>query len=74
MMVQFYVMQAVNELYPDHNPFPSQVRTRMLDIVCGTDYVRVNFGKRLRVEDIAPYWNKDVENFKALSEKYYLYL
>ena len=73
-MTQFYVMQAVNELYPDHNPFPSQVRTRMLDIVCGTDYVRVNFGKRLRVEDIAPYWNKDVENFKALSEKYYLYL
>ena len=73
-LTQFYVMQAVNELYPEHNPFPENVRTRMLDIICGTDYVRVTFGKRLRVEDIAPYWNKDADNFKALSEKYYMYL
>ena len=73
-LTQFFVMQAVNELYPSHNPFPDNVRTRMLDIVCGTDYVRLNFGKRLLVEDIAPYWNKDVEKFKALSEKYYMYL
>ena len=73
-LTQFYVMQAVNELYPEHNPFPDNVRTRMLDIICGTDYVRVTFGKRLRVEDIAPYWNKDADNFKALSEKYYMYL
>lgn len=72
-LTQFFVIQAVNELSPDRNPFPAQVRTRMLDIVCGTDYVRVNFGKRLRVEDIAPFWNKDAENFKALSGKYYLY-
>ncbi len=72
-LTQFYVMQAVNELYPDHNPFPAQTRTRMLDIVCGTDYVRVHFGKRMRVEDIASYWRKDVEDFKALSRNYYLY-
>ena len=72
-MTQFYVMQAVNELYPEHNPFPGADRTRMFDIVCGTDYVRVTFGKRLLVEDIASYWSKDVEDFKALSGKYYLY-
>ena len=72
-LTQFFVMQAVNELYPDHNPFPGSVRQRMLDIVCGTDYVRTHFGKRLLVEDIAPYWNKDVDNFRALSEKYYMY-
>ena len=72
-MTQFFVMQAVNELYPDHNPFPGADRTRMFDIVCGTDYVRETFGKRLKVEDIASYWSKDVENFKTLSQKYYLY-
>ena len=71
-LTQFYVMQAVQELYPDRNPFPLK-STRMLDIVCGTDYVRTTFGKRLKVSDIVDYWNKDVQDFKALSQKYYLY-
>jgi uncharacterized protein YbbC (DUF1343 family) len=48
-------------------------KTRMLDIVCGTDYVRIAFGKRLKVEDIVEYWNKDAESFKTVSQKYYLY-
>ena len=71
-LTQFYVMQAVNELYPEHNPFPLE-KTRMLDIVCGTDYVRLYFGKRMKVEDIVEYWNKDVEHFLSLSRKYYIY-
>ena len=71
-LLQFYVMQAVQELWPSHNPYPVK-KTRMLDIVCGTDYVRVNFGKRLKVADIQAYWNKDAEAFKALSRNYYLY-
>jgi uncharacterized protein YbbC (DUF1343 family) len=71
-LLQFYVMQAVQELWPAHNPYPLK-KTRMLDIVCGTDYVRVNFGKRLKVADIAAYWNKDADAFKALSRNYYLY-
>ena len=71
-LTQFYVMQAVNELYPDHNPYPLS-RTRMLDIVCGTDYVRVNFGKNLKVSDIRQYWMKDADSFRRLSRKYYMY-
>ena len=71
-LTQFYVMQAVQELFPGHNPFPLK-STRMLDIVCGTDYVRTNFGKRLKVADIVDFWNKDTENFKAVSKQYYLY-
>ena len=72
-LVQFFVMQAVGELYPDHNPFLEEGRLRMFDIVCGTDFVRKEFGKRLKVADIESYWMKDVEDFKALSRKYYLY-
>ena len=71
-LTQFYVMQAVNELFPGHNPFPLK-STRMLDIVCGTDYVRTTFGKRLQVSDIVDFWNKDAEDFKAVSRQYYLY-
>lgn len=73
-LTQFYVMQAVNELYPDKNPFAlSKGRNNMFDKVCGTDYVRTTFGKRLKVQDIVDYWSKDVEDFKKLSRKYWLY-
>jgi uncharacterized protein YbbC (DUF1343 family) len=73
-LTQFYVMQAVNELYPERNPFAlSTDRNAMFDKVCGTDYVRTTFGKRLKVEDILDYWLKDVDSFKALSRKYWLY-
>ena len=72
-LTQFYVMQAVQELYPARNPYKTLGKTRMLDIVCGTDYVRKEFGKRLKVEDIESWWMKDVEAFKELSKNYYLY-
>jgi uncharacterized protein YbbC (DUF1343 family) len=66
-------MQAVQELYPARNPYKTLGKTRMLDIVCGTDYVRKEFEKRLKVEDIESWWMKDVEAFKELSKNYYLY-
>ncbi len=72
-LTQFYVMQAIQELYPERNPYKTLKKTRMLDIVCGTDYARVTFGKRLKVEDVASWWMKDAAAFKELSEKYYLY-
>ena len=73
-LTQFYVMQAVNELYPEKNPFKlSAGRNSMFDKVCGTDYVRIQFGKRLKVEDILDRWCRDVDSFKKLSRKYYLY-
>lgn len=73
-LTNFYVMEAVNNLYPDHNPFAlSNSRNNMFDKVCGTDFVRNNFGKRLKTADIKDYWNKDVNAFKTLSKKYWLY-
>ena len=73
-LTQFYVMQAVNELYPAKNPFKlSSGRNGMFDKVCGTDYVRTTFEKRLKVADIKDFWSKDVEGFKKLSSKYLMY-
>lgn len=71
-LTQFYVMQAVQELWPETKPFP-MAKTRMLDIVCGTDYVRTKFSERMKVEDIAGYWMKDAAAFKERSSAYYLY-
>lgn len=72
-MTQFYVMQAVGELY-GKNPFKIAAdRLSMFNKVTGTDFVSNTFGQRLKVADIKPYWDKDVENFRKLSAKYYLY-
>ncbi len=72
-LTQFYVMQAVRELYPDKDPFAQTSRNSMFDKVCGTDYVRTAFQRRMKVEDMVDYWNKDVDAFRTLSRKYLLY-
>lgn len=72
-LTQFYVMQAVWELY-GRNPFESsEDRIPMFNKVCGSDYVSTVFGGSMKVSDILEYWNADVDAFKRLSAKYYLY-
>ena len=72
-LIQFYVMQAVYDLYKK-NPFElAPDRISMFNKVCGTDFVSKEFSKRFRVSDILSYWTADVEDFRSLSEKYYIY-
>ena len=71
--VQFLVMQAVAELYPDKKPFEIISGYGLFDKVCGTDFIRTEFSKRYLFDDIKAYWRKDEEAFRALSKKYYLY-
>ena len=67
-------MQALGELYPEKNPFTeSGRRFAMFNLVCGTNYVKEHFGKRLSVSDIREYWMKDVDSFKALKARYHIY-
>ena len=70
---QFYVMQAVAQLYPDKRAFEVVSGVGLFDKVCGTDYVRKEFGKRYKVADIQEYWRKDEESFRALSQRYHIY-
>lgn len=71
-LIQFYVMQAVHELWPEVNPF-EKLSYAMFDKVCGTDYVRKKFGERFKVSDIIGFWTAEVEDFKTLSKKYQIY-
>ena len=71
-LLQFYVMQALRELYPEQAPL-SKGNFSMLDKICGTDYVRVTFKEKYQVSDILGYWSKDVAGFRSISEKYYIY-
>ena len=70
---QFYVMQAVAELYPDKKAFEIISGYGLFDKVCGTDYVRTEFKKRYNVTDIKEYWRKDEEDFRTLSQRYHIY-
>ncbi len=70
---QFYVMQAVAELYPDKKAFEVITGYGLFDKVCGTDYVRTEFKKRYKFDDIKSYWRKDEASFRTLSQKYHMY-
>lgn len=70
---QFYVMQAVAELYPDKKAFEIIKGYGLFDKVCGTDYVRYEIQKHYKASDIIGYWRKDEEAFRALSQKYHIY-
>ena len=71
--VQFYVIQAVAELYPDKKAFEVISGYGLFDKVCGTDYVRLQLSKTYKVKDILNYWRKDEEAFRVLSQKYHIY-
>ena len=74
--IQFYALQAIAELYPNQAVFKKEEyagRHRMFDQVTGSDYIREQFSVNHRFADIKDYWYKDVESFRELSKKYYLY-
>ena len=71
--LQFHVMQALAELYPDKKAFDVATGVGLFDKVCGTDYVRQEFVKRYNFADIKEYLRKDEKSFRALAQKYHLY-
>ena len=74
-LIQFYVMQELADLYPDHKAFETAdpKRFNMFDKVVGSKNIRRMFSKRHKVADIIEYWNKDADAFRARSSKYHLY-
>lgn len=74
-LTQFYVMQEIARLYPDHKAMETcnPKRFSMFDKVCGSFEIRRRFSVNHSVADIIDYWNKDVEAFRQTSSKYYLY-
>ena len=72
--IQFYVLQELYSLYPDHDVLAQCTkRHAMFDKVCGSKQIRQLFMKRHKWEDVKPYWEKDAEAFKQLAKTYWLY-
>lgn len=74
-LLQFYVMETVARMYPSHRPFnlADESKYAMLDKVLGGPQIRRMFRVHYSVDDILEYWNKDADNFRKLSARYYLY-
>ena len=72
-LTQFYVMQAVFELW-GREPFSSnEKRLATFDKVCGTDCVRKQFSKAMKVEEMRQVWEADIKDFRELARKYFIY-
>ncbi len=74
MGLQFMFMDVHHKLYPDKDVHSlSKNRHNMFDKVTGSSKIREAFFKNYKYSDIEDLLNKDVESFRQLSEKYYLY-
>ncbi|MEG1999197.1 MAG: DUF1343 domain-containing protein, partial [Bacteroidales bacterium] len=74
--LQFFIIKELSLQYPQIALFnkTNEKRWKMFDNVCGSSYIRKQLIKdKINLEDIKRYWRKDVEKFRELSEKYYLY-
>ena len=74
-LIQFIVMEELYKQNPENHVFNkgNKKRFQMFDKVCGSDYIRNKLSETMCYDSIASYWNKDVDSFKKLSKKYYLY-
>jgi len=75
MKTQLYVLQELNLMYPNFKILDKSAANhlRAFDKAMGTDKVRIDFSKNYSVADVEKYLDKDIEAFKLLSKKYYLY-
>ncbi len=73
--IQFRIIEVLAIMYPDKVLFNStnQSRWSMFDKVCGSDQIRLRFAKRHKWEDVREFFEKDVDEFRAKSQKYWLY-
>lgn len=73
--IQFHIMEVAAQLYSDKKVFDhaDEKRFDMFDKVCGSDYIRKEFSRNHRFNEIHSYWTKDEEAFRRASKKYYLY-
>lgn len=74
-LINFYAMQELASMYPEHKAFETADKTRfsMFDKVVGSKEIRKRFARNHQVRDILDYWNKDVEKFQKKSSPYLLY-
>jgi uncharacterized protein YbbC (DUF1343 family) len=64
-----FIVKTIHDLYPDHFGW----RTRHFDRLCGTDQIRLAIDSGTDIESLVNSWQKKLDEFKMLREKYLLY-
>lgn len=75
LKTQFYFLEAMHNVDPDINIFEETKsgHLRAFDRGMGTNKIRELFSENFKVSDIEKYLDKDIDDFRKLSKKYYLY-
>ncbi len=73
--IQYMVVEELYKQNPTHSPFMGVPRSKlaMFDKVCGSNEIRIRFGKNHKWADVKAYWNKDVDAFRERITPYLLY-
>ena len=73
--VQFHVLFALKDLYPEKNLFElsSKNEIGMFNKAIGTNNIVKYYNENLSIDEVLKLLDKDVANFKVISKKYYLY-
>lgn len=69
---QIHILTAIRKHYPKQNIFDTQ-RSRMFDKVYGTDQIRKMIVAGESAEMIIQSWQKELNEFKRIREKYLIY-
>ena len=75
-LLQFYVVEAIEKLFPTHNPIRNakESRLNMFDKVCGSSKIRKTFlDSGCKVSSIEDMWNAPAEEFRQRRKPYLLY-
>ena len=72
--IQFYFLEIAHKLNSEIDLFERHKdRISMFNKVCGSDSVVNLISKNYKYSDVKAFWEKDIESFRELSKKYYLY-
>ncbi len=73
--IQFYLIHALRDLYPDSTLFTDdhKSRFRMFDNVIGNSRVREILNRDFSMDELQPYFEKEAAEFREFSKKYFLY-
>lgn len=73
--VQFYVLEALHNLYPSIDIFGmcTDKTKKSFDNVCGSNKIRLKMSERYKFDDVKDIWRDSESSWRKKSNKYHLY-
>lgn len=73
--VQFYVLEALHNLYPSKDIFGmcTDKTKKSFDNVCGSNKIRLKMSERYKFDDVKDIWRDSESSWRRKSKKYHLY-